>query len=983
MTRAKNSTLPFALVVGATTVVLLFCLSLKAVAESSDQADPAPPGKLNAAVLSPDVAAEELRADAYTTYLPLIGLNMGAPPHPFGIQMYGAVTYTTGLNEVAAAGATWVRVPILWETAEAVNSTPDEYDWTAIDAQVQALSGEGIEPLLILGGNPVWAADYPMGPVQNVADLQEFVGALVERFDGDGVQDAPGSPVVRYLEIYNEPDNADEGHAAAGGYGYWGERGDEYAAMLDALYPVVKAANPKTQVVFGGIAHDNFDFEGGGFDPDFIDDVLANCTGPCFDVMNFHYFPYYRFRWEAYGKDVLGKTNFLRAKLASHGFDRPLMCTETTWPLASTWGSDVLQPRYVVAGYVRGMAADLVVLNWYAWRDVDSSLPGLLDNTYQPKPAYFAYQTLTEQLGKAQYVRPLTQGETGGGNIEGYVFNLNGPGGVERLDVVWVDCPAYQELPPQDCDPGTSQTMAVATSALLITDLYGGSRVQYDADDGVVDGYVRLGIGLNPVFLKHVEAGSSLPSSHASRITHHASPAYANCRFGVGSGGSVNSYDVAALNLGWYVDWQARQSAQPPAGVEYVQTVRLKQVGGSGWAFVSPRASELTATVQANPSSLWFIGNEPDSPFQDDMVPEAYAHGYHDVYHWIKALDPTAQVGIAGIVQPTALRLEYLDVVWESYLQTYGERMPVDVWNIHTFILREATVPPDPEPCGPHTIPVWGAYFPPGISGQSGQLYCLRDQDDVELFAQRIRAFRQWMADKGERDKPLIVTEYGILFPEDYSDEDGARFDRERVSDFMVASFDFFLNETDPETGYSRDSDRLVQRWAWFSLNADPYDWGGTLFDPDTHALLPLGEDFAAYTSMLPPSVDPVAARAFAEPSAVFYEGVPVAAQLKAVVSNAGNVAATGPITVTFYDGPLGQGGLSIIGEPQVIAGGLQGCADSAFVSVTWEGLDVGVHPFSIVVEAADADADPGNNAAEGIFLLASHGTFLPMVVRD
>ena len=66
-----------------------------------------------------------------------------------------------------------------------------------------------------------------------------------------------------------------------------------------------------------------------------------------------------------------------------------------------------------------------------------------------------------------------------------------------------------------------------------------------------------------------------------------------------------------------------------------------------------------------------------------------------------------------------------------------------------------------------------------------------------------------------------------------------------------------------------------------------------------------------------------------------------------------------------------------------MIAGGLQGCADSAVVSVTWEGLDVGAHPFSIMVDAADADTDPGNNAAEGIFLLASHGTFLPMVVRD
>ena len=27
---------------------------------------------------------------------------------------------------------------------------------------------------------------------------------------------------------------------------------------------------------------------------------------------------------------------------------------------------------------------------------------------------------------------------------------------------------------------------------------------------------------------------------------------------------------------------------------------------------------------------------------------------------------------------------------------------------------------------------------------------------------------RQWMADHGQRDKPLWITEYGILMPEEY-----------------------------------------------------------------------------------------------------------------------------------------------------------------------------------------------------------------------
>ena len=427
MTFPKNWILLFTLTAAVTAVALLFSLELAVVAGSPGQkAGHASILRREMATVAQD--SEEFTASGmYTTYLPLVALNAGAPPPLFGVQMYGAVTYTTGLAQVAGMGARWIRAPISWASAEPVNCTPDQYDWTAIDAQVQALASEGIEPLLTLSGNPTWAATYPMGPVTDLADLQEFMGALVERFDGDGYEDAPGSPPVRYWEIYNEPDAIDESAAATGGYALFGYNGAGYAELLDAIYPVVKAASSQAQIVLGGVAHDNFDYEGGGFDDNFMDDVLSNCTTPCFDVMNFHYFPYYRFRWEAYGRDVIGKANYFRSKLAGHGFDRSLMCTETTWPAASTWGSQALQSRYAAIAYVRGMAAGLVVQNWYAWRDVDSSLPGLLDNELQPKPAYYAYQAMTTQLGQARYVRPLSKEEksSGAGKGLGFMFNRN------------------------------------------------------------------------------------------------------------------------------------------------------------------------------------------------------------------------------------------------------------------------------------------------------------------------------------------------------------------------------------------------------------------------------------------------------------------------------------------------------------------------------------------------------------------------------
>ena len=95
--------------------------------------------------------------------------------------------------------------------------------------------------------------------------------------------------------------------------------------------------------------------------------------------------------------------------------------------------------------------------------------------------------------------------------------------------------------------------------------------------------------------------------------------------------------------------------------------------------------------VDSHPGSLWLVGNEPDCIWQDNVLPGDYAHVYHQIYTAIKGRDPTALVSPGGIVQPTPLRLQWLDRVLPEYRDVNGVQMPVDVWNIHNAILREAT----------------------------------------------------------------------------------------------------------------------------------------------------------------------------------------------------------------------------------------------------------------------------------------------------
>jgi hypothetical protein len=454
---------------------------------------------------------------------------------------------------------------------------------------------------------------------------------------------------------------------------------------------------------------------------------------------------------------------------------------------------------------------------------------------------------------------------------------------------------------------------------------------------------------------------------------------YPNCRFGVTSGLDPDAYDMPGLNVGWYLNWRVTRTPSHPGGAEYVHTVRLTQEGMD--YTVTPPLANLLTMVDDNPATTWLIGNEPDgypiASHTDSIDPAIYARAYHDLYQAIKGRDPTARVGNGAIIQPTPLRYQYLDTVWDAYFDTYSTTMPVDVWNIHSFILRETTIAPDPEPCGENTVSIWGAFVPRGSASPTGNLYCLRDQDDIEIFWQRIRGFRQWMADRGQRDKPLIITEYGVLFPEDYTDEDGRFFSQTRVGTFMTETFDRMLTETDPGTGYAYDANRLVQRWAWYSLSEDPTLMGGALFDPKTGQLRELGQMYQNYTSAITPTVDLLAARAFASPSAYWWEDAPVTATLKAVISNIGNISATTPFTVTFYDGPPGQAGTNPIGSPSVIADGLGGCADLKIVEAQWPGLQPGAHYFYVEVTTSNDDG-VDNNTAAGVVLVASHRQFLP-----
>ena len=423
-------------------------------------------------------------------FLPLAS-NESQPP-VFGVITYWPLDDDHGLDEIQAMGARWVRVAFSWNSVEPVDTTPEYFNWGGWDGEVSSAASTGVSIVATVHGNPSWAAEYPGGPLypDHVADFVELMEAAVERYDGDGTMDAPGSPVVEHWELYNEPDGASIFLAEAG-YGYWGDYGTEYADLFRQVYPAAKAANPATKLLIGGVAYERFreDDPGNPYVRQFLDDFFAAGGGSYIDVFNFHYYPGFAHVWEPYGRELIGKTAYFRSMLAGYGLSMPIVCTEIgEHSDASRGSSDETQSRYVVKSFVWAMAADLDYATWFALRDITDGFPylyGLLDPSWQRKPSFYAFRTAAEELGGASFVRAMSVGELGDTEAEGYVFRSQG----QDVYVVWMN-------------DAVTRPVRFGGSTAQVLEKYGSRSTIADADDGLLDGLVTVNIGPSPVYVQ-------------------------------------------------------------------------------------------------------------------------------------------------------------------------------------------------------------------------------------------------------------------------------------------------------------------------------------------------------------------------------------------------------------------------------------------------------------------------------------------------
>ena len=463
-----------------------------------------------------------------------------------------SASFPSLVDALCKSGASWARVYIDWNMIEpaAPVGGVHTYNWNYYDTQLGLIASTDVSILATIANPPSWAAVNPDGLKNQVNDPNSCSNEIADPHIQD-FKDLVSNLVIRYVrapfkihtwEILNEPD-ALPGYRCGSGVVTYGKTGARYAQLFNQVSPLIKSLDPSAKVLMGGLAYDWFystdPNQGqidGKFNRYFMDDVAASSgLSANLDAVNFHYFPDWHAAWEGWtgvnqptcgiigkgepkytthGLDVLAKASHFENRMSvCFNLNKPLWISEAghhginpALPVAQIRTDDSLenQARYVFTVHARALSLGVENIIWYALKIVpsvtgadyqgllfDSRDGAALDNA--PKPAYYAYRTLTSELKSYNYTQTLNWGS----NVEAYQFT---DGSGKNKVIAWVN------------PGGSSQTTTIDVTTAGVRLVYhpngdGSSRVTSISDgqsgdqDNSQNGHIQFTLGEEPVIV--------------------------------------------------------------------------------------------------------------------------------------------------------------------------------------------------------------------------------------------------------------------------------------------------------------------------------------------------------------------------------------------------------------------------------------------------------------------------------------------------
>jgi hypothetical protein len=322
-------------------------------------------------------------------FVPVATAHAAAP----GINVAGVPTQGN-VQQVINSGAKYARYFMLWSDAEPQKGALVPSYITQYSLMFGQLAAAGVKVDLVVMDAPSWAngSGDRAAPPTNPADMGVFMGLLAAQLKGK----------VAAYEIWNEADNEEFWHAPIDA--------NRYTALVKAVHPAIKAADPAAVVLAGPFSGNDYDFLAqmyaagakGSFDGVAVHtDTSCLNTGPGV---------YYR------DGTRIGRYSFLgyrevRNTMQANGDSLPIWITELGWSSTKTTcargdsagkkpagvGESGQATALQEAYHCLTADPDVTVAEWFTMTDggasdTEMNRYGLLRSDGSQKPAYTAFR---------------------------------------------------------------------------------------------------------------------------------------------------------------------------------------------------------------------------------------------------------------------------------------------------------------------------------------------------------------------------------------------------------------------------------------------------------------------------------------------------------------------------------------------------------------------------------------------------------------
>lgn len=344
-------------------------------------------------------------------------------------------------------GAHWARFPL---DVDSLGSDPERIDWTKIDERVVKANDEKV--LLYGSFNRGGRSAEQAWPKAEI--FASYFEKIVERYDGDGVDDMPGLKYpIKNWEILNEVPSLPNQDATP----------EIYADYLKEGYKALKEACNDCRLANGGIP--------GPIAQEFLEDTISYDPGvkDYFDILSWHtYSPPFK----------EGRLGFLDGWEGRMGLDEK----EIWYPelgIYTTPDDEQARAGGLIKSYVYRFSKGTVVGIYVEVgpHGKEGSGDGLINGAGEKLPSYYAYKTLASKIDYFTGVETIKEEWESKGDFEElkvghYKFVVDG----ESVYVLWGGV-----MP------------AEISGQVKITDA-GGATIIVDASE--------VNLGASPIFLE-------------------------------------------------------------------------------------------------------------------------------------------------------------------------------------------------------------------------------------------------------------------------------------------------------------------------------------------------------------------------------------------------------------------------------------------------------------------------------------------------